>query len=151
MTKDNLLKVLATIGPLGYTPVAPGTAGTLMACLFFVIFRPGDQALLLIIPILFVVGTVSSSKAELLLKEKDSSHIIIDEFVGYLVSVVFIPYSIEVSILSFFIFRLFDIIKPPPIRHIEKGISAGLGIMLDDILAGIYTNIMLRLILIFWK
>jgi phosphatidylglycerophosphatase A len=139
------MKFIATLGPLGYSPIAPGTVGTALACIVYVIFRPDTVSLLLVIPLLFVLGIVASTRTEQLLNEKDSSRIVIDEVVGYFVSILWIPYSTKFIILSFVIFRIFDIIKPPPIRFVEIKVRGGLGVMLDDILAGIYTNLVLRL------
>ncbi|MBI3592707.1 MAG: phosphatidylglycerophosphatase A, partial [Nitrospirae bacterium] len=76
---------------------------------------------------------------------KDSKHIVIDEFVGYLASVAFLPLTAGYIVAAFFLFRFFDILKPPPIRNVEKKFHGGLGIMLDDLLAGIFTNIILQI------
>jgi phosphatidylglycerophosphatase A len=92
----------------------------------------------------FLLGLITSNNAEKILG-KDSKHIIIDEFCGYLLSVVFVPKNTEYLLVGFILFRVFDILKPPPIRKIEKGISGGAGVMLDDILAAVYTNICLQL------
>ena len=75
---------------------------------------------------------------------KDSGHIVIDEFCGYLTAVLFIPKTPAWLIAAFILFRIFDIFKPPPIRKVERLIPGGAGIMLDDILAGIYANICLQ-------
>jgi phosphatidylglycerophosphatase A len=69
---------------------------------------------------------------------------VIDEFCGYFISVLFVPKSIGYLIAAFFIFRLFDIVKPPPVRNAENYFSGGFGIMFDDVLAAIYTNLCLQ-------
>jgi len=145
--KDDILKFIATAGPLGYSPVAPGTAGSAFSCLIYILFRPDVLMLSIVIPLGFVAGVVTSDRVERLLNEKDSSHIVVDELVGYLVSVFLVPFSIPNAILAFLLFRVFDIIKPVPIRQLERRIPGGLGIMIDDILAGVYANLALRLIL----
>ncbi|MEC4686388.1 MAG: phosphatidylglycerophosphatase A [Nitrospirota bacterium] len=148
MKKDDIFKFIATLGPLGYSPVAPGTVGSALSCLTYIFFRPDVMALSIIIPVGFVAGVLVSDRTEKLLNEKDSSHIVVDEFVGYLVSVFLVPFSIPNAILAFFLFRAFDILKPTPIRQLERRIPGGLGIMIDDILAGVYANLVLRLILV---
>ena len=89
------------------------------------------------------MGLQASHQAEKTLG-KDSGHIVIDEVCGYLISVLFLPKTTGYLIAAFVLFRIFDIFKPPPIRKIERSISGGAGIMLDDVLAGIYTNICLQ-------
>ncbi len=93
---------------------------------------------------LFLLGIITSHRTEKLLG-KDSGYIVIDEFCGYLISVLFIPKNISYLLAAFVLFRAFDILKPPPIRKIEETVTGGAGIMLDDVLAGIYTNICLQL------
>ncbi len=148
MKKDDIFKFIATLGPFGYSPVAPGTAGSAVSCLIYIVFRPDVQALSISILFGFIAGVLASDRTERLLNEKDSSHIVVDEFTGYLVSVFLIPFSIPNAILAFFLFRAFDIIKPTPIRQLERRIPGGLGIMIDDILAGVYANLVLRLLLV---
>ncbi|NOY39736.1 MAG: phosphatidylglycerophosphatase A [Nitrospirae bacterium] len=133
MKKDDIFKFIATIGPLGYSPVAPGTAGSALSFLVYILFRPDVLALSIIIPVCFIAGVLASDRTEKFLNEKDSSHIVVDEVTGYLVSVFLIPFSIPNAILAFFLFRAFDIIKPTPIRQLEKRIPGGLGIMIDDL------------------
>jgi len=95
---------------------------------------------------LFLLGIITSHNAEKTLG-KDSGHIVIDEFAGYLLSVLLIPKRIEYLVAAFILFRIFDILKPPPIRKIEQFIPGGAGIMLDDILAAVYANVCIQL----WK
>ena len=148
MKKDAIFKFIATLGPLGYSPIAPGTVGSALACLIYIVFHPDVLLLSIIIPVGFIAGVLVSDRTERFLNEKDSSHIVVDEFVGYLVSVFLIPFCIPNAILAFLLFRAFDIIKPTPIRQLERRIPGGLGIMIDDILAGVCANLVLRLILV---
>jgi len=113
------------------------------------LFTPGDIKLLIFSMLLFLLGTWTSHDAEAVLG-KDSGHIVIDEFCGYLISVLFIPKSIYYLIAAFVLFRIFDIFKPPPIRWIEKTVPGGAGIMLDDVLAGIYANLCIQLWIYFF-
>ena len=92
-----------------------------------------------------VFGVISSGVAEKVIGETDSEHIIIDEFAGFLVSVFFLPHTYSYLIAGFLLFRIFDILKPFPIGKLEKAFKGGAGIMADDILAGIFTNMMLQI------
>jgi phosphatidylglycerophosphatase A len=110
------------------------------------IFKPDDVTLLIFLPIIFILGTVTAHFSEYTLG-KDSGHIVIDELCGYLLAIIFIPKTLGFLVAAFVLFRGFDIIKPPPIRAVEKFIPGGAGVMLDDTLAALYTNICLQL----WK
>ena len=142
-----VLKYIATLGFIGYLPFAPGTFGSLAAFAVFVLLKPTVFIHIIILLFIIPIGIISSYHAEKLLNDKDSRHIVIDEFCGYLISVLFIPYSTGFAITAFFLFRFFDILKPFPIRKIESVLSGGKGIMADDIAAALYTNIILQI----WK
>lgn len=139
-----VLKTLATLGPVGYLPAAPGTWGSLAALAVVVLFRPSPPVHLLVTVLVVVIGTAAAQEAERLLGKKDSGHIVIDEFAGYLCAMAFLPRSAGYLLASFILFRIFDILKPPPFRRLE-GLSGGPGIMADDIAAGVATNLMLQL------
>ncbi|MDA8173128.1 MAG: phosphatidylglycerophosphatase A [Nitrospiraceae bacterium] len=142
------LKWTATLLGLGYVPFAPGTFGTAAAAIFTWAARPGMYALLAITVIVTVFGAVAAGNAE---KElgKDSSRIIIDEVAGYLTTVLFLPLSLGVIIWAFVLFRLFDILKPPPINLLER-LPGGIGVMADDIGAGVFANTVLRAATLYW-
>ena len=140
----NLSRHIATLGFIGYMPKAPGTFGSLAGLLFITLLPLSDMRLLVFILLLFSLGTWTSDEAERSLG-KDSGHIVIDEFCGYLVSVLFMPRIVDYFLAAFVLFRLFDIFKPPPIRWIEKTVPGGAGIMLDDVMAGICANICIQL------
>jgi phosphatidylglycerophosphatase A len=136
--------IIATLGFTGYIPYAPGTFGTAVGLLLIILLRPDDQALLMFTIPIIIVGTVSAHHAEKSLG-KDSGHIVIDEFCGYMLSIMFIPKSTGYLVLAFVLFRLFDILKPPPVDLMEKSLRGGAGVMFDDLMAGIYANICLQL------
>ncbi len=112
--------------------------------MFITLLPLSDMKLAVFILLLFSLGTWTSDEAERSLG-KDSGHIVIDEFCGYLISVLFVPKTIGYLFAAFVLFRLFDIFKPPPIRNIEKAVPGGAGIMLDDVMAGIMANICIQL------
>jgi len=142
-----VLKYIATLGFIGYLPFAPGTFGSLAAFTVFALLKPSIFIHIIILLFIIPVGIISSHHAERLLNDRDSRHIVIDEFCGYLISVLFIPHSTGYAITAFFLFRFFDILKPFPIRKIESVLSGGKGIIADDIAAALYTNLILQL----WK
>lgn len=144
---NKILKNIATLGFVGYLPVAPGTWGSLVAAVFAAFLEPSLKAQAVLIVVGFVVGTISSTAAERVIGQTDSGHIVIDEFIGFLVSIVYLPQTYGYIIAAFFLFRFFDILKPFPIRQAERSLKGGFGIMTDDLLAGIYTNALLQI----WK
>ena len=144
MHPDTLAKHIATLGFIGFIPIAPGTFGTFAAVAVYILLNPSLYLHALILLILIPIGIISSHIAERVLDEKDSGHIIIDEFCGYFFSVLFVPFSFGYALAAFFLFRVFDILKPFPIRKIEK-LKGGLGIMADDLMAALYTNIILQI------
>ena len=144
---NKILKNIATLGFVGYLPVAPGTWGSLVSAVFVAFLNPSSTVQAILIVTGFVIGTISSTVAERLIGQTDSGHIVIDEFIGFLVSVVYLPQTYGYLIAAFFLFRFFDILKPFPIRQAERTLKGGFGIMTDDVLAGIYTNAILQI----WK
>jgi phosphatidylglycerophosphatase A len=139
-----ILKNFATLGFIGYLPFAPGTFGSLVAAVFFAILSPSFPAHLVLLIAITVAGAFASHRAEKMLEEKDSSHIVIDEFAGYALSILYLPSTLPFLIAAFILFRVFDILKPPPIRWIERTLPGGAGIVADDLMAGIYTNALLQ-------
>ena len=145
------LTCIATIGFLGYSPIAPGTIGGLFALTLFLLTDIPIYLHFSIILIGTFLGIYASTIAEKRLNEKDSQKIVIDEFIGFYVSVLYLPKTLEFALAAFLLFRFFDILKPLFISKVEKTLSNGLGVMADDILAGIYTNIVLQMWLLVFK
>ena len=131
----------------GYSPFAPGTAGTVVAMLIYILeymtFGPICWLVNLIMVIFMLYPSIKLGDAgEQFFGEKDPSGVVLDEVMGYWISVLFHPFNWVIVVLAFFIFRLLDIIKPFPARRLEN-LNGGLGIMIDDYVAGIYTNFIL--------
>lgn len=126
----------------GYAPVAPGTAGSLvaLAALWLIPFPPFVLVLTLVFVIL--VGLWASTRAERLLGRKDPSQVVIDEVAGMILSVLTLPRAPMVLLAAFVLFRLFDIVKPFPARQ-SQNFLGGIGVMLDDLVAGAYTLVLL--------
>jgi phosphatidylglycerophosphatase A len=130
----------------GRFPGAPGTAGTIIGV--FLYFLTKDLSTLwYFIFLVFVagLGTWAAGEAEKLLGRKDAPSIVIDEIVGYLITMALVPSGWGFVAAGFFLFRFFDILKPWPIKKVEN-IYGGAGVILDDIGAGIYANIVLQVV-----
>ncbi|OGP23676.1 MAG: hypothetical protein A2067_00225 [Deltaproteobacteria bacterium GWB2_42_7] len=144
---QKLATFLATGLYVGYSPYAPGTAGSLLGIIIFYFLsstNPLLYGIILFFSCVAAIWIVSVAKASF--STKDPSPIVCDEVVGYMVSVFLIPFSIFNAIILFLLFRFFDIVKPFPIRAIDKKIENSFGIVLDDIAAGIYANALFHLL-----
>lgn len=141
-------KLISTVFFIGYIPFAPGTIATVFAMIFLYTFKPSDLIVFFISFITLILGIICADKIEKNLGTKDPSYIVIDEFTGYFVSMFLIPITIQNLFFAFLLFRLFDILKPPPIKQIERLTKGGLGIMIDDIIAGVITNVLMQLYLL---
>ncbi len=141
---DKIQHAVATVGFIGYLPYAPGTFGSALGFVLVLFTMPDDGRLFMIFLCLLVLGTVSAHNAEKFFG-KDSGRIVIDELCGYFLSVLLVPKTFGYLFGAFLLFRVFDIVKPPPIRRAEETVPGGAGIMLDDLLAGIYTNLCLQI------
>jgi phosphatidylglycerophosphatase A len=138
---------VATVFGVGYCPVAPGTAGTGVALLLFWLLRPDGRLQMLLAACIIIIGIIASHYADKSFGTKDSGRIVIDEVAGYAVAVLFLPMTPGYLIAGFLLFRVFDIVKPPPVRQIERALPGGLGVVMDDVAAGVYANLCLQL----WK
>ena len=142
--------ILATGFGVGYSPVAPGTLGTLVAIPIYYFLSEIPSPLYEITLIGFIFLSVwISEKAEIFFVKKDDQRIVIDEIVGFLITMLWIPKTTRFIIIGFILFRFFDILKPIPIRRLEKGLKGGYGVVLDDVAAGAYANIVLQVIHLF--
>ena len=143
-----IVRQAATLSFIGFSPVAPGTMGALAAALAVFFLKPSPLLLAASTAAVILVGTWAAGVAEERLG-RDSSHIIIDEAAGYLVSVLFLPLRTGYLVAAFVLFRVLDITKPPPIRRLE-GLPGGVGVMADDLAAGAVANIILHLWRVFF-
>lgn len=140
------VKALASGLFSGYSPIASGTVGSLVALAFY--FIPGFEQPLVMIPVgffVFLFGMQAADRMEARLGH-DPAEVTIDEIVGMWVSLLLLPKSLPVALSAFLIFRLLDIVKPFPARKFDN-IRGGIGIMMDDVIAGVYTNLFLHLAL----
>jgi phosphatidylglycerophosphatase A len=126
---------------VGYIPVAPGTFGTLLAAAIYWFIFP--ENLVFFIPVTIFTLAVSiplSKKAEELFNKKDDRKIVIDEIAGFWIAVLFLPKTYEILFTAFILFRFFDVYKPLFIKK-SQSLKSGVGVVIDDVLAGIFANI----------
>ena len=124
----------------GYTPKAPGSMGTLVAfpIHFLIILLPGYGYYLALAAIL-IVAIITAGMAEKIIDSQDPGMVVIDEIIGMLIGLIGIPLNLPALVVAFILFRIFDIWKPFPVRWFDDHLHGGTGIVLDDVMAGIYT------------
>ena len=146
--RDRAVMFCATGGGIGYAPIAPGTFGSfagLLICFGLSRFSVWTALGLTVALILFAIWI--AHEAEKALKQKDPGRIIIDEIAGMAVTLIGIPFTITNAAMAFILFRVYDIAKPFPIRLVDRKVPGGLGVVLDDVVAGVFGNLSLRLLL----
>jgi phosphatidylglycerophosphatase A len=134
----------------GYSPIAPGTAGSLVGLLLFwplrhlpPIFQVGVVALC------FLLGTAAAASVARRVGAEDPGIVVVDEVVGMWTSLLFLPFTLFTASVGFVLFRVMDVWKPYPARQLED-LPGGWGIMADDLMAGVYANLALRVALLVW-
>jgi phosphatidylglycerophosphatase A len=146
--RDDLIIFLATGGFSGFLPKIPGTWGTFAAIPLVLLVHLGDGLTQAVTAVVFVMAAVwIAARAEVLLNSKDAGPIVIDEMVGFVFTLLWLPIGFPTVCLGFVLFRFFDIVKPPPTNILERRLPGGWGVVMDDVMAGIYANISLRILL----
>jgi phosphatidylglycerophosphatase A len=146
---EKLIKLLATGFGAGLAPFAPGTIGTLVGVVVCLIFSPLHWLFrLLIVIFLLVLAVYIAERAEQVYREKDDQRIVIDEIAGFQLTMLAVAITGLHLLVGFVLFRIFDIWKPFPIRDLQK-MPGGLGIVLDDVAAGIYAGVLMLLLVFF--
>lgn len=147
MKMDRVIIALATGFYAGRLPLCPGTWGSLVAIIpWFFLRNLTLSAYLLMLILVFVVGFFVSGSAEKLLDQADAGPIVIDEILGMFITLTCAPDHPAALALGFLLFRVFDIMKPFPCSWFDERIHGGIGIMMDDVIAGIYALASLQLI-----
>jgi phosphatidylglycerophosphatase A len=134
---QRLALVIATVGGVGYVPIAPGTAASGLTALALFLLPPSRPALVVLILAVILVGTWAAHDAERSLGGKDPGAIVIDEVAGMALSVVALPLTPAVLLAGFVLFRVFDVVKPYPANALQR-LPGGVGVMIDDLVAGLY-------------
>jgi phosphatidylglycerophosphatase A len=146
---DKVALVLSIWFGLGLLPGMPGTFGTAGAIpVYLLLVYLGAGYKVLFLAIIIILAVWSSGRSQCILGRTDPREIVIDEVAGFLLTVIFLPFTWITLLAGFFLFRFFDILKPPPIRRIEEKLTNGFGIVMDDLMAGIYAHLCLRLLLL---
>ena len=135
----------------GLSPFAPGTMGTLVAIPFtFALKSLGTTGFWVVLLLLFLLGVRVCDRVSHKLGVHDHGGIVWDEMVGYWLSMAFVPLQWQWLLAAFVLFRFFDIVKPWPIRQLDQKVSGGFGIMIDDIVAALFTIIILAVLQSIW-
>jgi phosphatidylglycerophosphatase A len=139
---------IATVAYCGYFPIAPGTIGSLAGLAVYAVVRwsqsPAVEAGAILA--VFAIGTWAGTVAERYFGGIDPGPVVIDEVVGMLITLAFVPVGLSGALVAFLLFRVFDVIKPYPAGRFER-LHGGLGVMADDAMAAVYANITLRILL----
>jgi len=131
----------------GYAPFAPGTFGSALGLVVWALLPASVPVQLAVILGVFALGSWASGVVEHDCSRVDPGHIVIDEVIGMLVSLFMVPVAWPGAVLGFFVFRFFDVVKPYPANRLER-LPGGLGVMADDAMAGVYSNVALRALLV---
>ncbi len=141
-----MVKFIASCGFVGYFPFAPGSWISLLVSILIWFWQPSLLLFSIFILVSFLGGAIIASLAERIW-EHDSGKIVIDELLGMLVALFLLPHKLLYYALSLILFRFLDIVKPLFIRKLEK-LPSGWGVMADDLLAGIYTNLAVQILIL---
>lgn len=139
-----IIKIIATGCFLGYIPKGCGTVASLLSLVIYLLLPTSRWLYLSIIFVALILSIVIASIAEKIFGIKDDKRIVIDEIVGLWVALLLVPKKLIFIIMGFVIYRFFDVVKLPRIRNLQK-LPSGIGIVADDLFAGIFTNIILQL------
>lgn len=139
------IKLISSFFYLGHSPVMPGSIGSLGGLMLYFLVKNNEILYGFTILFVFFLGMIFSGEAEKIYKHKDARMIVIDEACGMLLALFCVPFCLYSVILGFFIFRILDIVKVWPSRNIEK-MAGATGVMFDDIVAGVYTNVLLQIV-----
>lgn len=145
--KGEIVLFFATGAYVGKVPFAPGTFGSLLGLIVcFILSLTSVSAAAMIAVALILVAVWASEHAERLMGKKDPGSVVIDEVAGMVVTMIGIPFGPVTAISGFVLFRLLDIVKPPPVRFFQDDLPGGAGIVMDDVAAGIIANVLLRVV-----
>jgi phosphatidylglycerophosphatase A len=143
----HLITMLATGCYIGYTPKAPGTAGSILGlCIIWSLADTSSLLYIILTIFLLILGIWVSGRAEIYFGH-DGSQIVIDEIIGVMITFVWIPLTVHTLIIGFILFRIMDIVKPFPADRAQK-LPGGIGVVADDVIAAVYAHLLLQGILI---
>lgn len=141
---ERLAFALATGFGSGYSPIAPGTAGSAVGLVFVwgmsYLNLPGQIAAVIVVSVLSVIAADIVARSTGL---KDPGLVVADEIAGMMLTMIAIPFTLKTAVIGFILFRVMDVVKPPPARQFER-FKGGVGIVADDLMAAVYAHLVLR-------
>lgn len=147
MALNQTLLWIATFFNIGKFPKAPGTMATLATIpIWWALSQAGPIIYMIVTLVLFPIGVIAAQAYENQSDTHDSKEIVIDEVVGFLITMTWLPMTWQSVVIGFAIFRFLDIVKPPPIRQLDRKVKGGFGVMLDDVVAGIIGSLIMQLL-----
>lgn len=151
MFKKIILFIACGFGT-GFSPVAPGTFGSLIGIpAYFVILLFSWQVQIVLVALLIIIAVITAHIGAKILGKEDPGSIVIDEIAGQVITLWGVEFTLVNVVAGFVLFRFFDILKPFPIKILEKRVPGGAGIVVDDIMAGIYARIVMLIFVILYK
>ncbi len=145
MAFNQTLLWIATLFKIGKFPKAPGTVATLATIpIWWALWQTGPIIYMIVTIVLFPIGVMAAQAYENHSNSHDSKEIVIDEVVGFLITMTWLPMTWQSVAFGFVIFRFLDIVKPPPIRQLDRKVPGGFGVMLDDVVAGIIGSLIMQ-------
>lgn len=143
----SFLLQLATFFGVGRLPKSPGTWGTLAALPFVVLLSQFHPLIYMVVVLLLLpVGIYAAEVYTQEFKVKDAPEIVIDEVIGFLITMTWMPQTWQAYLAGFVLFRFLDILKPPPIRYFDRRVPGGFGVVMDDVVAGVIANVFLQIL-----
>ncbi len=142
---DNLSKFVSSFFGIGFIPVAPGTFGSLAGVIIYCFLWRFESVFYSALILLILIGLLVSARAERAWAKKDPRFIVIDEVAGSMVALIAVPLNLINLVSVFALFRIMDITKPFPIKRVEN-LPSGFGIMFDDVIAGLYANLIFHIV-----
>ncbi|WP_409479153.1 phosphatidylglycerophosphatase A [Pseudobdellovibrio sp. HCB154] len=144
---QKLVIQLATFFGAGRLPKSPGTWGTLATIpLWYLLAQLHAIPYMVVVLLLCIAAILIAQAYENFTHTHDSKEIVIDEVVGFLITMTWLPMTWQSLVAGFVLFRIVDIVKPPPIRQLDQKVKGGVGVVIDDIAAGIVCNIILQMV-----
>ncbi|MFZ3228767.1 MAG: phosphatidylglycerophosphatase A [Pseudobdellovibrio sp.] len=144
---NKILLLIATFFNIGRVSKAPGTVATLATIpLWWALAQTGPIIYMCVVLALVPIGIIAAQAYEAQSEHHDAKEIVIDEVVGFLITMTWLPMTWQSLVLGFIFFRFLDIVKPPPIRQLDKHVKGGVGVMVDDIVAGLIGSLILQAI-----
>lgn len=144
-TRIFFIKLVSTAFFIGYLPLIPGTFGSLAGLAIYWPFRNSTPVIALCAAATAAAGFLTAGPMERIAGKKDPGYIVMDEVCGMLISLIGVPFSLHAAVFAFFVFRILDTLKPYPAGSLQT-LKGSFGVMSDDIIAGIYTNMVVQIV-----